>query len=101
MRVRRQASLGTYCVHAPGGLVHREGANAEGAFGLGHCGCVWLAVAIATRGFIDALGLDSWQRYLAYVPMVLVLWCSASRIMDWARQRSRNAKMTRSGRESL
>lgn len=53
---------------------------------------VWLAVAIIARSLIDAFELHSWQRYLAYVPLILVLWYSANRIMDWARQRPRNAK---------
>ena len=53
---------------------------------------VWLAVAIVAQALIDAMGLHSWQRYVAYVPIILVLWYSANRIMDWSRQRPRNAK---------
>ena len=53
---------------------------------------VWLAVSIVARAFIDAMELHSWERYVAYVPIILLLWYSANRIMDWGRQRPRNAK---------
>ena len=77
--------------HTPAGS-SQGGDHAQGAWELDHSRGRLLAVSIVARAFIDALELHSWQRYVAYVPIILLLWYSANRIMDWGRQRPRNAK---------